>query len=212
MSTATRAAHKSGAKSAKRAVTRPSRRPVLLWSVLILAFVAILTSMVIVSRQSPSAAANNDSPGVGHPAPAFSLTNTDGRTVSLAGYRGRTVVLYFNEGVGCDVCFYQTAEFEKHAADLTKAGVTILPIVMNPANQVRPELTRFGLHTPYLIDGTGSVSKAYGVLGKGMHADMPGHGFVLVDKNGVERWYGEYPSMYLSTADLLKQVTSHLPS
>jgi len=54
------------------------------------------------------------------------------------------------------------------------------------------------------------VSKAYGTIGKGMHAELPGHGFVLIDKTGKQRWYGEYPSMFISTTDLLKQVQSHL--
>ena len=52
--------------------------------------------------------------------------------MSLASYRGRDVVLYFNEGVGCDACFYQMRQFEQNAAQLTKAGITILPIVMDP--------------------------------------------------------------------------------
>jgi hypothetical protein len=33
-----------------------------------------------------------------------------------------------------------------------------------------------------------------------------------VGKTGVQRWYGEYPSMYLSASDLLKQVNKHLPA
>jgi hypothetical protein len=101
-------------------------------------------------------------------------------------------------------------QLEQNAAQLRAAGITILPIVMNPASQVRPELAAFGLHTPYLIDTTGAVSRAYGVLGKGMHAGLPGHGFVLIDARGVERWYGEYPSMYLSAAGLIAQVREHL--
>jgi hypothetical protein len=48
------------------------------------------------------------------------------------------------------------------------------------------------------------------VLGKGMHAGLPGHGFVLIDAHGTERWYGEYPSMYLSAAGLIQQVHAHL--
>ncbi len=148
--------------------------------------------------------------GTVRPAPAFTLTDTSGDLVSLASYRGQDVVLYFSEGAGCDACFFQMREFEQHAAELGKAGITILPIVMNPASQIRPELTAFGLHTPYLIDSTGSVSRAYGVLGKGMHAGLPGHGFVLIDARGIERWYGEYPSMYLTTAGLLQQVRTHL--
>ena len=146
------------------------------------------------------------------PAPTFTLTDTSGKPMSLASYRGHDVVLYFSEGAGCDACFYQMREFEQHAAELRKAGIMILPIVMNPASQIRPELASFGLNTPYLIDTTGSVSRAYGVLGKGMHAGLPGHGFVLVDARGTERWYGEYPSMYLTTAGLLQQVRNHLSS
>ena len=119
-------------------------------------------------------------------------------------------VLFFNEGAGCDACFYQMREFEQHAAQFTRAGITILPIVMDPAVQVRPELASFGLHTPYLIDATGSVSRAYGVLGKGMRAGLPSHGFVLIDTRGTERWYGEYPSMYLPAAGLIAQVRAHL--
>ena len=57
-----------------------------------------------------------------------------------------------------------------------------------------------------------TASTAYGTIGKGMHADLPGHSFVLIDKAGNQRWYGEYPSMSLSTADLLKEVRSHLTS
>ena len=34
-------------------------------------------------------------------APGFTLRTTQGTTVSLADYRGRPVVLYFNEGAGC---------------------------------------------------------------------------------------------------------------
>ena len=62
-----------------------------------------------------------------------------------------------------------------------------------------------GVRTPFLLDD-GTVSKAYGTIGKGMHADLPGHSFVLIDKAGNQRWYGAYPSMWLSNADLLKEV------
>jgi hypothetical protein len=43
-----------------------------------------------------------------------------------------------------------------------------------------------------------------------MHPGLPGHSFVLIDTDGIQRWYGEYPSMYLSPADLLVQIRAHL--
>jgi peroxiredoxin len=170
-----------------------------------LAAAALITTAVLVTSSSGALQHNTV-----RSAPGFSLLSTSGQTVSLASYRSRDVVLYFSEGAECDACFYQMREFEQHAADLRKAGITIVPVVMNPASQIRPELASFGLHTPYLIDSTGSVSRAYGVLGQGMHAGLPGHGFVLIDARGTERWYGEYPSMYLSTAGLIQQVRAHL--
>jgi peroxiredoxin len=174
-----------------------------------LAAIAVIAGLIIATALSAGSGSGTAQSGSVRPAPGFTLTSTSGKTVSLASYRGHDVVLYFNEGVGCDACFYQMREFENHAAELTKAGITIVPIVMNPASQVRAEMTAFGVRTPYLIDATGSVSAAYGVLGKGMHAGLPGHGFVLIDAHGTERWYGEYPSMYLSTAGLIAQLRAH---
>lgn len=87
--------------------------------------------------------------------------------------------------------------------------VFVLPIVMNTAQQIRADMTANHVSTPFLLDD-GTVSREYGTLGKGMHAGLPGHSFVLIDAGGVQRWYGEYASMYLSPADLLTQVRGHL--
>jgi len=120
------------------------------------------------------------------------------------------VLLYFNEGVGCDACFYQMAELEKSGSALSDADLTILPIVMNPVQDTARVLQRFGLTTPYLIDAEGGVSRAYDMLGKGMHANLPGHGFVLIDETGQVRWKMEYPSMFVSADDLLAAVEPYL--
>ena len=183
------------------------RRAAALWSIAVLVIGGLIPAAVLAASSGPSTASS-----AVRRAPAFTLTSTSGKIVSLASYRGHDVVLYFSEGAGCDACFYQMREFEQHATALTRAGITIVPIVMNPASQLRPELAAFGLHTPFLIDATGAVSRAYGVLGKGMHAGLPGHGFVLIDPRGMQRWYGEYPSMYLSTSGLIQQVQAHLRS
>lgn len=141
-------------------------------------------------------------------APGFSLKTTAGTTVSLSDYRGKPVLLYFNEGAGCGACTQQMAEIEKNPG-FAQAGITVLPIVMNTADQIKPDLAQFGVKTPYLLDD-GTVSKAYGVLGKGMHANLPGHGFVLIDADGIQRWKGEYPSMWIDPGTLLKEAKSRL--
>ena len=144
--------------------------------------------------------------GTGAKAPAFTLASTAGGSVSLADFRGKDVLLYFSEGVGCDTCFYQMQDLEQHAAKLSANGLAVVPIVVNPANQVRSELDRFGLTTPFLIDADETVSDAYGVLGTGMHETLPGHSFILVDSSGQISWRGDYPSMFVTTDQLLSDI------
>jgi peroxiredoxin len=182
--------------------TRRRRRDLLLWGAVLTAVVALIGAMMWSARETSDTTAR--------PAPDFTLTDTSGATVELADFRGRNVVLYFNEGAGCQSCILQMADIERNAAAFTDANITVLPIVMNTAEQITADMAANGVTTPFLLDD-GTVSAAYGTLGKGMHEGLPGHSFVLIDAQGIQRWYGEYPSMYLSSADLLDQVRKHLP-
>src|SRR5450830_1673277 len=131
-----------------------------------------------------------------------------GRAVSLSSLRGSPVLLYFSEGAGCDACLIQMNQIERDPA-FSAAGITVLPIVMNTAAQISAEMTRLEVKTPFLLDN-GTVSQAYGTLGKGMHQGLPGHGFVLVDAKGIQKWAGEFPSIYLAPETLMNEITTHL--
>lgn len=144
------------------------------------------------------------------PAPDFTLPVSDGSEVTLSDLRGEPVILYFNEGAGCDSCLVQMDAIEAEPG-FAEAGITVLPIVMNPAEVINPELDRLGVSTPFLIDD-GTVSAAYGTLGTGMHEGLPGHGFVLVDEQGQRVWSGDYPSMWLDPEQLLEISLDHLES
>lgn len=176
-------------------------RAALIWTVFLAVVGGMLTAMFLTSRPESSDAVRK--------APGFTLTATDGRSVSLADYRGKNVLLYFSEGAGCQSCLVQMDEIEKNAAAFDELGVTVLPIVMNSRDDILTDMARNDVQTPFLLDD-GTVSKAYGTLGKGMHAGLPGHSFVLVDKSGRQRWYGEYPSMWLAPADLLDELRQRL--
>jgi peroxiredoxin len=170
------------------------------WAAGLLIVVALVTAALLSSRPVVSADTRT--------APDFTLPTSDGGSVTLSALRGSPVVLYFNEGAGCDSCLLQMAEIEKEAG-FAEAGITVLPIVMNTAEQINVERERLGVESPFLLDD-GTVSQEYGTLGTGMHAGLPGHGFVLIDAEGVQRWYGNYPSMWLKPSALLNEVTSRL--
>jgi len=172
------------------------------WAGALILVAAIVAVAMLTSRPDAASAAR--------PAPGFTLPTTTGSSVSLSDYRGQPVLLFFSEGAGCGPCTAQMAAIQKSQRDFDKAGVKVLPIVVDSREQIQPDLDAAGVTTPVLIDNGGIVSKKYDTLGKGMHAEKPGHSFILVNKDGTEIWNGDYPSMWLEPQKLLDEVTSRL--
>lgn len=167
-----------------------------------LAVVAVIAGMLLTSQTTSATTSNT--------APDFTMRTTSDTTVTLSKLRGKPVLLYFNEGAGCGACIMQMSEIEKRKADFDALGITVLPIVMNTKAEILTDMAQYGVTTPFLLDD-GTASKAYGTLGKGMHADLPGHSFALIDAAGVQRWFGEYPSMWLEPAKILSEIKTRLP-
>ena len=159
----------------------------------VLAVIGLVVAALLSARPETSSEAVDATP--------FTLPMSDGSTVSLSDYAGSPVILYFNEGAGCDSCLIQMAKIEQEPG-FAEAGIEVLPIVMNTADQINADRERLGVEAPFALDD-GTVSEAYGTLGTGMHEGLPGHGFILIDADGVQRWYGNYPSMWLDPAELL---------
>ena len=192
----------STAAPANPATTAPKRRRVnIVWVVGLLALASVIGVGLYTSQIKQGVTDVK--------APPFTLPTTDGSRVSLSDYRGKNVLLYFSEGAGCQACLVQMAQIEAMQNQFDAAKLVVLPIVMNSKADILADMKLNGVHTPFLLDD-GTVSTAYGTIGKGMHPGLPGHSFVLIDSNGSKRWYGEYPSMWLEPKDLLAKVTSVL--
>jgi peroxiredoxin len=179
------------------------RRGRLIWAVAGFALLVIVAAMMLTSRPGSSDTVQD--------AHDFRLTDTTGASHTLAQHHGQNVLIYFSEGAGCQSCLVQMAEIEKKANEFAAQNITVLPVVMNTREQIIHDMALNGVTTPFLLDD-GTVSNEYGTLGKGMHAGLPGHSFVLIDASGKQRWYGEYPSMWLSPDDLLDEVRGRLSS
>lgn len=190
-------------EAARRGSERAHRRRLVAvaWAVGLTVIIGLVAAMMLTSSPESSTQTRI--------APDFTLTNTDGESVSLGDLRGQNVLLYFSEGAGCQPCLVQMGEIEKNAKAFEKMDVAVLPIVMDSRDQITNDMSLNGVTTPFLLDD-GAVSKAYSTLGNGMHAGLPGHSFGLIDKQGEQRWYGEYPSMWLAPDQLLAEVKKHL--
>jgi peroxiredoxin len=155
------------------------------------------------------------SPGPGQPAPRVSLPATTGSQIDLGAYKGKTVLLYFQEGLGCEPCWTQMRDLEKSAGQVRAAGIDqILSITTAPVNLLKQKVSDEGLHTPVLSDTSLTVSRSYHATDYGMMGNMSdGHTFVLVGPDGVIRWRGDYGgaphyTMYVPVTTLLTDLRS----
>lgn len=176
---------------------RQRRAAVWRWAGFIVA-PAILVALVIISSLSVDSATTPDR------ATAFLLNDTYGQAVSLDETLDRgDALLYFSMGVGCDGCFAQIPELEDAVAE---RGMTLVPIMVDPAPLVAAEAARFGIHSPILIDPGARVSRAYGMVGVYGHGDRPSHSFALVTQDGDVAWVRHYAEMFVPASSLLDEL------
>ncbi|WP_204249189.1 MULTISPECIES: peroxiredoxin family protein [Nocardia] len=152
-------------------------------------------------------------PGTGEMAPDFTLASGAGTPVSLTAYRGRSVLLYFQEGLTCQPCWDQIRDLERNTDALTSAGVdAVVSITTDPAALIGRKAADEHLTTVVASDPDLKVSRAYDANSYGMMGQMrDGHSFVLVGPDGVIAWRADYDgapqhTMYLPTAKLLADL------
>ncbi len=102
----------------------------------------------------------------GATAPAFTLPDADGRTVSLADYAGQRVIVYFYPAALTPGCTTQAVDFTAAVNELGNAGYHVLGI--SPDEQ--PKLAQFrerqSVGFPLLSDPDKAVLGAYGAFGE----------------------------------------------
>jgi thioredoxin-dependent peroxiredoxin len=101
----------------------------------------------------------------GDPAPAFSLPDADGRTVSLSDYAGQRVIVYFYPAALTPGCTTQAVDFTAAAGELAEAGLDIIGISPDPAEKLLRFREKEGLGITLVSDVDKQVLKAYGAFG-----------------------------------------------
>jgi peroxiredoxin Q/BCP len=102
----------------------------------------------------------------GDKAPAFSLPADDGSTISLAGFAGRTVVLYFYPKDDTSGCTTQACEFRDSWAAVQRKGAVVLGVSPDGVKSHVKFKDKYALPFPLLADEDHAVAEAYGVWGE----------------------------------------------
>jgi len=102
----------------------------------------------------------------GQPAPDFTLTAADGSTVSLAGLRGRRVIVYFYPAAMTPGCTTQACDFRDSLDALAAAGFAVLGVSPDAPAKLQKFTDRDGLTFPLLSDPDHEVLEAWGAWGE----------------------------------------------
>jgi len=157
------------------------------------------------------------SPGPGATAPEIKLPATDGSTFDLAAMRGKTVLLYFQEGLTCQPCWDQLKDIQSNINQFQALGIDqVVSITTDPLNALQQKVADEGLTLPVLSDPSLAVSSAYTANGYGMMgASRDGHTFIVVGPDGLIKWradYGGAPkyTMYVPVPNLVADIRAGL--
>jgi len=124
-------------------------------------------------------------PGVGEPAPDFSLVGSGGDSFQLSDQLGSPVVLIFYPGDDTPVCTLQLKAYDKDLAEFSDLGATLWAISPQSVESHDEFSERHGFGFPLLADESKATFKAYGCLGP---LGFPRRSVFVVDRQGIIRY------------------------
>lgn len=148
---------------------------------------------------------------VDKPLPDIQLTDKDGKAYTLADFKGKYTVLFFNEGLMCyPACWNQMASFGSDQR-FNSGDIQAVSVVTDSAKDWQtaiakmPELAK----ATTLFDTGVNASRQLGMLtaNSSMHrGSLPGHTYIVVDKNGIVRYVFDDPNMAVANDILFNKI------
>ncbi len=156
-------------------------------------------------------------PAPGRPAPPLRLASTTGGNWDLAQQRGKTTLLYFQEGIGCQPCWDQIKDLERQPSKLKALGIDqMVSITGNALDDLERKASDEGLNTRVLADpglqqSAGWEANKYGMMGDSAN----GHSFIVVGPDGKIKHRADYGgppnfTMYVPVNDLVGDLRKGL--
>jgi len=147
-------------------------------------------------------AANSDQLNslIGQPMPDIQLADKDGKTYTTSDFKGKNTVLFFSEGLMCyPACWNQMVAFGTDPR-FNSADVAAVSIIVDSPQDWQQAITKMPdlAKTTTLFDTGATVSRQLGMLTttSSMHrGSLPGHTYVVLDKEGIVRYVFDDPNM-----------------
>ena len=103
---------------------------------------------------------------VGDKAPDFTTTDQNGQKVSLKGFRGRKVVLYFYPKDDTPGCTTEACSFRDNLPAFRKLGADVLGVSTDTEASHKRFADKYELPFTLLADSDKAIVQAYGVWGE----------------------------------------------
>ena len=150
-------------------------------------------------------------PKIGNNAPAFSLKNQKGETVSLKDFKGeKNVVLYFYPKAMTPGCTTQACGMRDSKAQFARQDTVILGVSPDPVERLQKFQDKENLNFDLLSDEDHKIAEKYGVWGlkKFMGREYMGINRIsfVIDKQGKLRHIMEKVKTKTHNDDILAIV------
>jgi protein SCO1/2 len=171
-----------------------SRQLIALTTLVVAALVALLAVTLVARRNNADAFDGSLLPS-GVRAPAFNLRDQDGRTVNMAEFRGRPLIVTFLYSHCKDTCPVEARLINQAVQELGSPSATVLAFSVDPAHDtpasVQAFLRKERITAPFRwVLGTKAqlqpIWKGYAVTPQTAEAEHMAR-IVLIDKQGMQR-------------------------
>jgi peroxiredoxin len=129
---------------------------------------------------------------IGKSAPAFTLTDQNGRQVSLQSLlkKGPVAVVFHRSVDWCLYCKLQMAQLQRILNEIEAAGGQVVGISYDPVEKIEPFAKRNRITFPLLSDAGSKTIDAYGIRSSEAPPEKSGfarHAAFIIDQDGVIR-------------------------
>ncbi len=134
---------------------------------------------------------------VGDKAPAFTLSNQDGKTIESSSFYGKQpIVIYFYPKNFTPGCTAEACSFRDHYEDFTDLGAAVIGVSNDTVSSHARFVKKHNLPFTMLADENGELRKTFNVKGN-LLGLIPGRETFVIDSDGIIQM--RFDSMQAST-------------